>query len=230
MNKIVKAKTADDAWLKWYEYLKNQNTLQSSRDGDVVGEEINAITVIDDPTRCIMKNKIRRMPIRYAIGEFIWYLSGNKNLKPIQLYTDNWDRMSDDGTSVNSNYGYCIKEKYGFDQLDFVYNKLKNDRNSRQAVIHIKDASDKESKDINCTVCIQFFIRDGKLYMTVYMRSNDLWLGFPFDVFQFANLQVLLAMKLECGLGSYTHIDGSLHLYKRDLDVALKNELENGIK
>ena len=55
------------------------------------------------------------------------------------------------------------------------------------------------------------------------MRSNDLWFGFPFDVFQFTCLQVYLAMKLNIGICSYTHIAGSLHLYKRDYEKSLEN-------
>ena len=53
--------------------------------------------------------------------------------------------------------------------------------------------------------------------MTTYMRSNDLWMGFPYDVFQFTNMQVLMSMELGVGIGFYTHISGSLHLYKRNV-------------
>ena len=214
------AKDLDEAFNNWYYALSNMNLSDSqseSRDGEIVGEIINAITVIRDPTKNIMKSEIRKLPMRYAIGEMLWYMSGNNSLKEIQKYSKGWDRMSDDGITVNSNYGYCIKYKFGFDQWEFVKNELKKNPNSRRAVIHIKEASDKDSKDINCTVCLQFFIRNNKLYMTTYMRSNDLWMGFPYDVFQFTNMQVLMSMELGVELGTYTHIAGSLHLYKRNL-------------
>lgn len=216
-NMTIIADNVDEAFIEWYEILSEMNLSDNSRDGDIVGECINAITVIKDPTRNIMKNKIRNLSMRYAIGEMLWYLSGNNNLREIQKYSCGWDRMSDNGVTVNSNYGYCIKRKFGFDQWEFVKNELEKNPNSRRAVIHIKDASYKESKDINCTVCLQFFIRNNKLYMTTYMRSNDLWMGFPYDVFQFTNMQVLMSMELGVELGTYTHIAGSLHLYKRNL-------------
>lgn len=225
-NEVVKAITVDDAFVKWWDILASQSDSIESRDGKVVGECINAITVIEDPTKCIMRNKIRKMPLRYAIGEMLWYMSGKNELKPIQLYTDNWNRMSDDGIHVNSNYGYCIKYKYGFNQWDYVVNLLREHRETRQALIHIKAPDNIPSKDVNCTVALQFIIRDDKLYLTVYMRSNDLWLGFPFDVFQFANMQVLMAMELGCGLGTYTHIAGSLHLYERDFKIGYANANE----
>lgn len=222
-NVVVDAQTADDAWLAWYKRLAGQGVEKASRDGDVVGEVINAITVIKDPTRCVMTNSIRKMSMRYAVGEMLWYAAANNKLDGIRKYTKAWDRMSDDGETVNSNYGYCIKHKFGFDQWETVKAQLKADPETRQAVIHIKEARDlvnHPSKDVNCTVCLQFFVRGGALYMTTYMRSNDLWMGFPFDVFQFTAMQVLMAMELGLDIGTYTHIAGSLHLYKRDYDVA----------
>lgn len=227
-NKVIEADNADQAFTAWWEcMLPTKCELDNpsiSRDGEVVSEVINAITVIKDPTRSFMLNPIREMPTRYAIGEFLWYLHGNNDLKSIQLYTHNWDRMSDSGSEVNSNYGWCIKQKYGFNQYKSVLRMLREDLNTRQAVIHIKEPQEfigKQlvSKDVNCTVCLQFFVRDMKLHMTTYMRSNDLWLGFPFDIFQFMNLQVLLCMDLSdlgVTLGTYTHHAGSFHLYKRD--------------
>ena len=143
-------------------------------------------------------------------------MSGNNELKEIQKYTKGWDRMSDDGVHVNSNYGWCIRHKFGFDQWEYIKNMLKEHPETRQAIIHIKSADNKESKDVNCTISLQFFIRDGKLYCTAYMRSNDIWLGYPYDVFQFTNMQILLSMELGLELGTYTHIAGSLHLYERN--------------
>lgn len=216
-NFFLECQDVTEAFDYWYNELKEMKDETNSRDGAIRGEVINAITVILNPTKNICNSEIRKLSMRYAMGEFLWYLSGNNNLSEIQKYTSNWDRMSDDGVTVNSNYGHCIKYKYGFDQFEYVYNMLKDKPESRQAVIHIKAPDNSESKDVNCTVCLQFFVRDNKLYMTTYMRSNDIWLGFPYDVFQFCNLQVLLSMKLGIGLGTYTHIAGSLHLYERDV-------------
>lgn len=219
-NQCITCKDIDEAWLYWYNLLSSMKLTESSRDGGIAGEVINAQTVLVDPTKNIMKNDVRKLPMRYAIGEMLWYLSGNRELKEIQKYTSGWDRMTDDGVYVNSNYGWCIKHKYGFDQWEFVKAELRKNPNSRRAVIHIKTADNTESKDVNCTCTLQFFIRDGKLYMITYMRSNDIWMGFPYDIFQFTNMQVLMSMELGVKLGTYTHIAGSLHLYERDIKNA----------
>ena len=215
-NESISVDNANDAFDYWYKKLTSDMEKEESRDGDVVGEIINAVTVIKDPTRNIC-NGLRNMNMRYAVGELLWYMSGRNTLKSIQNITSAWDRMSDDGETVNSNYGYCIVNKYGFNQLNYVIKLLEENPNTRQAVIHIKEPNNKPSKDVNCTVCLQFFIRDNKLYLTTYMRSNDLWMGFPYDVFQFTNFQILVAMYLGIEVGTYTHIAGSLHLYERNV-------------
>lgn len=215
----VHAQNATEAFDQWYNVLSSQakaGHVQDSRDGDVVGEVISAVTVIEDPTKGIIQSDIRKMPIRYAVGELLWYLSGSNRVADIGKYSNVWERLSDDGEHVNSAYGHRIFSHFGFDQWEHVKNLLRKDPMSRQAVIHIKDASNKPTKDMPCTVSLQFFIRDNKLYMLTYMRSNDLWMGFTYDVFNFTALQVKMAMELGVELGTYTHVAGSLHLYKRD--------------
>lgn len=216
---VYRADNATDAWEYWYKELEEQHKngfRDSSRDGDVVGEFINAITIITDPRNNIVKSDLRKLNLRYMIGELLWYNAADNTLAGIQNYTKAWNRMSDDGITVNSNYGHKIRKFYGFDQWEHVKNLLNSDQNSRQAVIHIKNPSQEKTKDTPCTICLQFFIRDNKLHLTVYMRSNDIWMGFPYDVFNFCCFQIQMAMELGVKIGCYTHISGSLHLYKRN--------------
>lgn len=205
-----------DAWKEWYSLLSMQGKSDDSRDGEVCGEIINAITVIKNPTLNILKSDIRNLPMRYAVGELLWYLSGSNKLSAIKRYSKAWESLSDDGETVNSAYGYRIGKQFGFNQWEYVKELLKKDPNTRQAIIHIKDASNKPTKDTPCTVSLQFLLRDGKLNLTTYMRSNDIWLGFPYDVFSFTCLQILMANELDVEIGEYTHIAGSLHLYARN--------------
>ena len=219
INVVVRAENPTTAWDMWWQILTDQangGKCETSRAGNIVGEVINAITIIEDPRKCAIVSEIRNMPMNYAVGEFLWYLSGSKKLSDIGRYSKAWDNLSDDGETVNSAYGYRIQHAFGFNQWDFVKEKLSSDPNSRQAVIHIKDADDRPTKDTPCTVCLQFSIREGKLHMTTYMRSNDIWLGMPYDFFAFMSFQNLLAMELGVELGTYTHVAGSLHLYEKN--------------
>lgn len=223
---VFEARTVNEAWMLAFNRLKEQadkGYSAGSRDGAVVGEICDAAFCIQDPTRNVVSNSIRKMPIRYAIGELAWYLSGSNLVSDISKFATKWKDLSDNGVTNNSAYGWRIFRKFGYDQWEYVKELLQKDPLTRQAVIHIKDASNKPTKDTPCTVYLQFLMREGKLNLSVHMRSNDIWMGVPYDMFSFCFLQVKMAMELGVDIGEYTHYAGSLHMYARDYEAAKKN-------
>jgi thymidylate synthase len=99
-------------------------------------------------------------------------------------------------------------------QLPYIRDLLRRDPDTRQAVVTVFGPIDhRESKDVPCTVSLHFMVRNGTLELVVYMRSNDVWLGWPYDVVMFTVLQEAMATDLGLEPGQYTHVDGSLHLY-----------------
>ena len=92
--------------------------------------------------------------------------------------------MADDERCVNSNYGW---QMYRNNQLDYVINKLKTEKDTRHAAISIYDCKEHRyyGKDTPCTYAIQFTIYNYVLNMSVLMRSNDLWYGFCNDQYCF---------------------------------------------
>jgi len=122
-----------------------------------------------------------------------------------------------DGT-IHGNYG----KRVGFQLVDVV-TKLNVDRSTRQAVIavwdHQKDSAFRRPmpKDIPCTLSITFSASSGALDMSVTMRSNDVWLGVPYDVFQFRQLQRTISNVTGILMGEYTHHAVSMHAYDKDL-------------
>lgn len=233
MITVFEARTVNEAWEKGFEALRAQaekGYQAGSRDGAVVGEICDAVFCIEDPTRNIVTSPIRKMPMRYAIGELAWYLSGSNHVRDIAPFAKKWEEISDDGIHNNSAYGWRIFDKFNFNQWEHVKAMLKKDPNSRQAVIHIKDADNTPTKDTPCTVYLQFLLRDGKLNLSVHMRSNDIWMGVPYDMFSFTFLQMKMAMELGVDIGQYTHYAGSLHVYARDYQTAEMNRAQGACK
>lgn len=110
-------------------------------------------------------------------------------------------------------------------QMPDIIGKLDRDRDSRQAVAVIFDpAYDHREgvRDVPCTVELQFLIRHDYLYCLTSMRSNDVWWGTPYDLFQFGQLQAHVAYALNVGVGTLIHRVGSFHIYDRDLEAAAK--------
>lgn len=208
------------------------NYLRPVEDKYVIAELINANLCLTDPTQNTMCECIRKMPIRYAVGELLWYNSRNNTAKSIEPFSKFWNKIAEEDGTVNSNYGYCIHDKFSFDQWEMVKNLLKQDPSTRQAILHIKEPRDvinNPTKDLNCTIALQFLIRNGKLNMITTMRSNDIWLGLPYDVFNFTCMQIQMAMELNLDIGVYYHNVGSLHLYKKDVEKLLKKEETNAV-
>ncbi len=155
------------------------------------------------------------------LGEFFWYLSGSNSLKFIQHYIKGYGEYSNDGVILNGAYGKRLFGNNGSikSQIDTVVNILRKKRNSRQAVIQIFDHTDlsiENNKDVPCTTTLQFFIRHNKLIMFVNMRSNDVFVGLPHDVFCFTMIQELISKELCYELGEYHHFISSCHFYTRN--------------
>jgi thymidylate synthase len=108
-------------------------------------------------------------------------------------------------------------------QYDVIIERLKADPDSRQAVVTIWNPQydlQHQKRDYPCTILHQFRIRDNKLNMSVYMRSNDVWLGAAYDFFQFTRVQIAMASVLGIEPGKYAHHVGSLHIYEQHYEAA----------
>lgn len=171
---------------------------------------------------------IRGISKKYLLAELLWYINERNDKEFIGQFASLWNNISDDGITNNSAYGYILGKKYGFNQIEQIIELLKKDPNSRRAVLNISDPAINRitTKDMQCTVCLQFLLRDNKLNCTGYMRSNDVWFGLPYDVVYFTFLQKYIAYRLGVGCGSYTHFVGSIHMYLRD-EVNIKDMIKN---
>lgn len=67
-----------------------------------------------------------------------------------------------------------------------------------------------------CHFAFDFMIKDVKLDMYAYLRSNDVVRAFPADVYAAMQLQARLAKELNVGVGTYTHIATRAQIYSRD--------------
>ena len=130
----------------------------------------------------------------------------------------------DDG-QFHGSYGTRTRGQY-----DVMVDRLKKDPDTRQAVVTIwnpeRDMLEKK-RDYPCTILHQFRIRKGRLNMSVYMRSNDVWLGSAYDFFQFTRVQLAMCSVLGIEPGTYAHHVGSLHIYENNYDAAEKLKKTN---
>lgn len=154
-----------------------------------------------------------------ALGELLWYLSGSDDTDQIGYYVSYYTTadVSVDGHVIGA-YGPRLMNFDGVNQVQSVIRTLRRKPDSRNAVIQIFDHQD--SVHAPCTLALQFTVREQKLSMMTSMRSNDLFLGFPHDLFAFTMMLEIVARSLGVEVGHYYHSVGSLHLYEHDFEAA----------
>lgn len=190
--------------------------------------ELNGILLeIENPRARLSRTESRAKPFS-CLGELCWYLSGSNDVDFIQYYIKEYNKYGKWGR-VNGAYGPRLFCYSGLNQVGNVLNLLKRKKTSRQAVIQILNPVDliNSPDDMPCTCSLQFLIRDEKLCLITYMRSNDIYWGLPHDIFCFTMLQEIIARTLNIEIGNYKHAVGSLHLYDKHKEEA-QNYINEG--
>lgn len=184
-----------------------------------ITEKINDSWIIDmdDP---IITLPERKLSYSFMFGEAAWMLEGRNDVESVSKYVDGVKRFSDDGETFYGAYGPKI-----LTQWSYVIKTLVSDKDSRQAVINIWRENPGSSKDIPCTLSLQFFLREASdelwLHTVATMRSNDAWLGTPYDTFNFSAISFWITLHLnrngiKCKVGSLNIQAGSRHIYETD--------------
>ncbi len=204
--------TFDEVYPKLLRYIRDNGMTVKPRGIETV-EVSPTVFQLVNPEYGMLTIPERGANYYFMLMECVWMLLGSDDTHIIGFFNKNISQFSDDGITMSGAYGPKI-----VGQIEYVINTLEKDPDSRQALMTIWRENPGPSKDIPCTIMFHFLVRDGCLNMIIYMRSNDLWLGTPYDVFNFTTIQKLLASRLNLKVGVYTHVAGSLHLYKKDFD------------
>lgn len=224
-----------DSLNEGYQYLINALQLagkqSTGRQQGAIHELLDVELVLSDPRKSVLSLPIRNMSRRYAAGELLCYIRGTNKKEDFEFYSKSWGKLANPDGTINSAYGYRMFHPI-FDgdtetRFHYALTQLLENSDTKNAIIMLRDDSDlhpAHQKDRCCTLCLCFNIRDGKLNCRTIMRSQDLWLGLPYDVFCFTRLMQIMLYNYnsacekgkEVQLGTYTHQVLNLHLYERD--------------
>ena len=196
------------------------NGASQSPRGQSTREIIGCKTVIDmkDP---VVLDATREISYQFMLAEAWYILSGRNDVASIAAYAPSIGRFSDDGETFAGAYGPPV-----IDQMEYVIGSLCNDPSTRQSVLQIWNRNPEPSKDIPCTLGLQFLIRDNVLHCVATMRSSDVWIGFIYDIFVFSAISTYVAIEyrrrtgITLSLGDLHLTAGSQHLYERNIEKA----------
>lgn len=171
------------------------------------------IIQIQNPHHRFIDSGLINYPLM-IIKQMQW-LAGIVDMKALQRFDPKIvDRVDPKTGLYDGAYGPKLRP-----QLEFAYRLLRRDLDTRRAIVSIFQSSDqRDGLDTPTTLALQFLLRNSKLNMITYMRSNDVWSGLPTDIHLFAFLQEVMAAWLNVELGEYYHISGSGHIYKSSVE------------
>ena len=105
------------------------------------------------------------------------------------------------------------------DQLKEVINEIKNNPTSRRLVVSAWNPGEMNNFVLPpCHCFYQFYVRGGYLDMQLYVRSNDVFLGMPFNIASYSLLLMMVAQVTNLKPGELIYVTGDTHIYKNHLD------------
>ena len=227
--------------------LLNDGKLEEGRNGNTL-REVGSVMHFSLKDGSIPILTTKKTAWKTCLKELLWFIKGdtsNKRLneKGVHIWDGNttpeFMRSRDlshyeDGDlgplygfqwkHFNAHYEGCNSDYSGkgVNQLQNVINDLINPH-TRSSRRHIVSAWNPQQLDEGvlppCHVLFQFVVTDGnKLSCTLYQRSNDEFLGVPFNIASYSFLTHLIAK--HCGLEAheFIHYGGDVHIYDDHLE------------
>ena len=109
------------------------------------------------------------------------------------------------------------------DQLQQAISTIQNSPDSRRIIIDSWSPSEIHKMALPpCHMMYQFRVIRGKLSCQVYIRSNDLFLGAPYNIASYALLTHMVAQVCELEVGELVYTIGDAHIYKNHFNQVME--------
>lgn len=226
----IEARNVNEALADGLELLNAFGVNEPSRNGPVLVMPEPVMTTYTLPTERVLFSQLRDANPFFHLMEALWMLAGRNDLEWPVYFNKNFASFSDDGKTVHGAYGHRWRYWFGYDQLPIIINELKNNPETRRCVLTMWDAQDRDlfrqksssdlhlavggGKDVPCNTQIYFDVREKKLNMCVFCRSNDIWWGcYGANAVHFSVLQEYMAFAIGVPVGVYRQFSYNYHLY-----------------
>jgi len=182
----------------------------------------------------------KKLHTKSIIHELLWFLKGDTNIKYLQ---DNgvsiWNEWATETGELGPVYGAQWRNWKGlegesYDQVAALIAGIKNNPDSRRHIIsgwNVADLPDEtkspQENALNgkmalppCHLLYQWYVADGKLSGSLYIRSNDLFLGNPYNTCSLAIFTHMIAQQCDLDVGEIIISIGDCHLYSNHFEQA----------
>ena len=169
----------------------------------------------------------KRLHLRSIIGELLWFLRGDTNVRWLQERGISiWDEWADENGDLGPVYGKQWRSWPGedgqtIDQIRNLLAQIKKNPESRRLIVTAWNPAEVDQMALPpCHCLFQFYVADGKLSCQLYQRSADIFLGVPFNIASYALLTIMVAQVSGFKAGDFVHTLGDAHLYANHFEQA----------
>ncbi len=175
----------------------------------------------------------KKLHLKSIIYELLWFLRGDTNIRFLKENgVSIWDEWATPEGELGPVYGAQWRHWRGedgqvYDQVQTLVDGLKQNPNSRRHIINAWNVAllpDEQQKPWQnaaagkmalppCHVLYQFYVANERLSASLYIRSNDMFLGHPYNTASLALLTMMLAQQCDLGLGDIVVSIGDAHIY-----------------
>lgn len=155
-----------------------------------------------------------------AAAETAWQVLGTQDPTFIMSFAPKlWEKFIEDG-QLKTAYGWRWRNAFGRDQIDLALLALRTDPSNRQVWVQAWDprsdglGEPNQPKNIPCPLGFSLNIIGGRLHMSVFIRSSDVFVGLPYDVMGYALTMDILAACLQVKLGMLSFTLAHAHIYE----------------
>ncbi|WP_261842622.1 thymidylate synthase [Aliamphritea ceti] len=175
----------------------------------------------------------KKLHFKSIAVELLWFLRGDTNVRYLKENgVSIWDEWALESGELGPVYGAQWRNWKGadgqfYDQVQALVDGLKKNPNSRRHIINgwnvalLPDESKSPQENAAeglmalppCHALYQFYVADNKLSASLYIRSNDLFLGHPYNTASLALLTHMLAQQCDLEVGDIVLSLGDAHIY-----------------
>lgn len=162
------------------------------------------------------------------VGELLWFLRGETNTHT--LNSGIWDAWADSNGDLGPIYGAQWAK-----QINTIVEKLKSDPFSRRLVVDSWQVEDLPNEKISpqenvangkmalapCHMMFQFYVSPDRVFLdcNVYQRSQDLFLGGPYNYASYATLMHIIGKFVNLSPRYLNYFIGDAHIYKNHIQL-----------
>jgi thymidylate synthase len=151
----------------------------------------------------------------------IWTANADHQAKNMGYQND--DLVKELGTIYGfnwRNFNHTFNSSGGIDQLKNIINEIKSNPTSRRLLVSAWNPLTNDYAALpSCHYSFQFYISNNKLSCMFNMRSNDIFLGLPYNIASYALLTHIIARECNLDVGELIYSGGDVHIYKNHFDA-----------